>query len=393
MANQKISAVPILDLKEQLSGLRSEILTAITDVIDSTQFIMGPEIEAFEKAIANYTGASHGVGVSSGTDALLLSLMVLNVGPGKKVITSDFSFFATAGVISRVNAIPLFVDISPDSFNMDPGKLELLLERMTESERNSVKAIIPVHLYGQCADMEPILSVANHYHIPVIEDAGQAIGAEYVLSGEVKRAGVMGRMGCFSFFPTKNLGAVGDAGMVVTNDEQLALHLKQMRVHGESSRYHHNSVGGNFRMDPIQAAVLSVKLSSLEQWHRARQRNAERYSVLFRNSELQQIQLPSPIYKNMNLVNYHIYHQYVIRVPQRDGLQAYLARHSIETRVYYPLPLHQQRCFQSLGYRRGDFPESEKAAREVLALPVYPELTYAMQEYVVEKISEFYQNQ
>ncbi len=390
MKNQNIHAVPILDLKEQLNALRNEILNAVTEVIDSTQYIMGSKIEVLEQAIADYTGTSYGVGVSSGTDALLLSLMALNVGPGDRVITSDFSFIATAAVISRQYAIPLFVDIDPFTFNICPDKLQQLLWQMTNRERNKVKAIIPVHLYGQCAEMESLFAVANEYQIPLIEDAGQAIGAEYVLSGEVKRAGAMGRMGCFSFFPSKNLGGIGDAGMVVTNDEQLALLLKQKRVHGESSQYHHNAVGGNFRMDPIQAAVLSVKLPFLDQWHQARQRNAERYSDLFRKNELEQILLPTAIYKNRNLVNPHIYNQFVIRVPQRDALQAYLAQHQIETRVYYPLPLHQQGCFQSLGYRTGDFPESEKAAQEVLALPVYPELTEVMQEYVVEKISEFY---
>ena len=393
MKNQKVHTVPILDLKEQLTALRDEILASVTEVIDSTQFILGPKVEALEDSIANYTGASHGVGVSSGTDALLLSLMALNVGPGDQVITSNFSFFATAGVICRLHAIPLFIDIDPVSFNMNPHKLEQILEQMTDSDRNLVKAIIPVHLYGQCAEMEPILAVANRFQIPVIEDAGQAIGAEYLIAGEVKRAGAMGRMGCFSFFPSKNLGGVGDAGMVVTNDEQLALQLNQKRVHGESSQYHHNSVGGNFRMDPLQAVVLSVKLPYLEEWHRARQENAERYAVLFQNNELKHILLPTPLYKNRNLLNYHIYHQYVIRVPQRDALQAYLAKRRIETRVYYPLPFHQQHCFQSLGYHVGDFPESEKAAREVLSLPVYPELREEMQEYVVEKISDFYRKQ
>ncbi len=390
MKNQKINTVPILDLKAQLSGIREEIIAAVTEVIDSTQYIMGPKIEALEQAVADYTATSHAIGVSSGTDALLLALMALEVAPGDLVITSDFSFFATAGVVARLNATPVFVDIDPASFNMAPQALERVLDKMSAAEQKKVKAIIPVHLYGQCADMASILAIANRYQIPVIEDAAQAIGAEYLLDNEAKRAGSLGAIGCFSFFPSKNLGGVGDAGMVVTNDAQIAQMLKLKRTHGESAQYHHAVVGGNFRLDPIQAAVLMVKLPFLDQWHQARQRNAERYTKLFQQRNLRQVRLPEAAHANQGLANYHIYNQYVIRVAQRDQLQGFLAEHQIGARVYYPIPFHRQECFKNLGYGIGDFPESEQAAQSVLALPIYPELTAAMQDYVVEKIAEFY---
>lgn len=384
------SSVPLLDLKAQLSGIREEILAAVTGVIDSTQYIMGPHVESLEAALADYTGTAHAVGVSSGTDALLLALMALDVGPGDWVVTSDFSFFATAGVIARLNATPLFVDIDPVSFNIDPEKLAQALHNMPEQDRQNVKAIIPVHLYGQCADMAPILSVANQYQIPVIEDAAQAIGAEYSWEGTHKKAGALGNFGCFSFFPSKNLGGMGDGGMVVTNDDALAHMLKLKRVHGGSTEYEHTVIGGNFRLDPMQAAILSVKLPYLNQWHAARQHNAAYYSKLFQQSNVASIQLPEEIYQQEGLSHGHIYNQFVIRVPQRPKLQTFLKNHHIATKVYYPVPFHQQACFQHLGYEKGDFPEAEKAAEEVLALPIYPELTASMQEYVVEKIVEFY---
>ena len=387
---KKPPAVPLLDLKAQLSGIREEILDAVTAVIDSTQYIMGAQVEALEAALAEYTGTAHAVGVSSGTDALLLALMALEVGPRHRVITSDFSFFATAGVIARLNATPVFVDIDPVSFNIDPHKLAQTLHEMPQEDRQSVKAILPVHLYGQCADMAPILSVAHAHGIPVIEDAAQAIGAEYCDNGKIKKAGSLGKLGCFSFFPSKNLGAMGDGGMVTTQDEALAQLLKLKRVHGSSTEYEHPVIGGNFRLDPMQAAILQVKLPHLEQWHSARQHNAAYYSKLFQQSQSSHIQLPKVVHQQQGLRNAHIYNQYVIRVPQRAKLQVFLKNHHIATKVYYPVPFHQQACFQHLGYQQGDFPEAEKAAEEVLALPIYPELTAAMQDYVVEKILAFY---
>ncbi len=392
MENQKIQSVPLLDLKAQLSDLREDIVQAVTEVIDSTQYIMGPKVLALESVIADYTGVSHAIGVSSGTDALLLSLMALDIQPGDLVITTDFSFFATAGVIARLNARPVFVDIDPVTFNLDPEHLEHVLKTMSEEEQKKVKAIIAVHLYGQCADMSSIISIAERYHLPVIEDAAQAIGAEYMMKGEKKRAGTLGTIGCFSFFPSKNLGGVGDAGMIVTNDEQLADQLRLRRIHGAKSEYWHEVIGGNFRIDPIQAVVLAVKLPHLDSWHQARQQNAEHYTALFEKKGLGQIIPPQPVYKAQGLSNYHIYNQYMIRAPQRDELQKFLTQHQIAARVYYPIPFHRLECFQSLGYPADAFPASEQASQEVLALPIYPELTDAMQEYVVEKIAEFYRN-
>ncbi|MBF0276173.1 MAG: DegT/DnrJ/EryC1/StrS family aminotransferase [SAR324 cluster bacterium] len=390
MKNQKIKAVPLLDLQSQLTPLRAEIMTAVKDVIDSTQYIMGPKVEELENSIAEYSGVSHAVGVSSGTDALLLALMALDIGPGDLVITSNFSFFATAGVVARLNATPVFVDIDPVSFNLSPKALGNLLSNMKEKERKKVKAVIPVHLYGQCAEMSSILSITRQFGIPVIEDAAQAIGAEYLIENEVKRAGSLGSIGCFSFFPSKNLGGIGDGGMIVTSDDEIAKILKLKRVHGESTQYHHEVIGGNFRMDPIQAAVLTVKLQYLNKWHQERQKNAEYYSILFQQENIADLILPQSIYSKQGLSNYHIFNQYVIRTERRNELQTHLAKHQIAARIYYPIPFHLQPCFQSLGYQKGDFPESEKAAQTVLALPVYPELTDAMQEYVVEKIVEFF---
>lgn len=383
--------VPLLDLKSQLSPLRSEILEALTEVLDSTQYIMGAKIDALEQAIGEYTGVSEAIGVSSGTDALLLALMALDIGPGDCVITSSFSFFATAGVISRLNARPVFVDIDPISYNLDPERLKETLHQMSEEERRQVKAIIPVHLYGQCADMTPILNIANSYQIPVIEDAAQAIGAEYLEEGAAKKAGSLGTMGCFSFFPTKNLGGIGDGGMVVTSDPKLAEILRIKRVHGGHPKYYHKVIGGNFRLDPIQAVVLSIKLPYLNQWHHARQQNAHRYTELIQQAELSQVQTPTALYQEQGLPHYHIYNQYVIRVPDRDALREFLGKNQISAEIYYPFPFHLQECFHDLGYQAGDFPQAEKAAKEVLALPVYPEITEAMQAYAVQKIKEFYE--
>ena len=383
--------VPLLDLRPPLEELRDEIIEAVTQVIDSTRYIMGPEIDRLEKKIAEYCGTVDAVGVSSGTDALLLSLMVLDVGPGDLVLTSNFSFFATAGVVARLNATPVFVDIDPVTFNIDPEQLRLTLAKMDVGTRKRVKAIIPVHLYGQCADMKEILNIAAEFKIPVIEDSAQAIGAEYEIDGKKRQAGSLSDFGCFSFFPSKNLGGVGDGGIITVNKPELAEQLRLKRVHGGERKYYHRVIGGNFRLDPIQATVIRVKLPHLNRWHNQRQDNAEYYNKLFAETSLGgRISIPQVMH-SQRLENPHIYNQYVIRAEQRDKLQSFLAENEISTEVYYPLPFHLQECFLDLGGKAGDFPVSETAAEEVLALPVYPGLSRQMQEAVVEKIEEFYQ--
>ncbi|TKB27697.1 DegT/DnrJ/EryC1/StrS family aminotransferase [Desulfopila sp. IMCC35006] len=392
--------VPLLDLQAQLEYLEDDILAAVTRVVKSTRYIQGPEVEEFEKEIAEYCGAAYGVGVTSGTDALLISLMSLGIGPGDKVLTTPYSFFATMGVILRVGAIPVFADIDPISFNIDPAKMEEVLAADTSRE---IKAIIPVHLYGQCADMSAIMEMAARYGLPVIEDAAQAIGAEYPLpaagaaKGTYKRAGSMGLAGCFSFFPSKNLGGIGDAGMVVTQDKDFAERLVLMRNHGAHPKYYHKLVGGNFRLDPIQAAALRVKLPYLERWHAGRCANARRYDSLFLQSGLvdaQQIVVPKVVYSQTpgadgRIPNVHIYNQYILRVARRNELREWLNKNDIGCEVYYPVPLHKQECLGDIG-AGVQCPEAEKAADTTIALPIYPELTEAMQEYVVEKIVQFY---
>ena len=383
--------VPLLDLRPPLEELRDEIIEAVTQVIDSTRYIMGPEIDSLEKKIAEYCGTVDAVGVSSGTDALLLSLMVLDVGPGDLVLTSNFSFFATAGVVARLNATPVFVDIDPVTFNIDPEQLRLTLAKMDVGTRKRVKAIIPVHLYGQCADMKEVLNIAAEFKIPVIEDSAQAIGAEYEIDGKKRQAGSLSDFGCFSFFPSKNLGGVGDGGIVTVNKPELAEQLRLKRVHGGERKYYHRVIGGNFRLDPIQATVIRVKLPHLNRWHNQRQDNAEYYNKLFAETSIGgRISIPQVMH-SQRLENPHIYNQYVIRAEQRDQLQSFLAENEISTEVYYPLPFHLQECFLDLGGKAGDFPVSETAAEEVLALPVYPGLSRQMQEAVVDKIEEFYQ--
>ncbi|MDG2064174.1 MAG: DegT/DnrJ/EryC1/StrS family aminotransferase [SAR324 cluster bacterium] len=384
--------VPLLDLRPPLEELRDEIVEAVTQVIDSTRYIMGPEIDGLEKEIAAYCGTKDAVGVSSGTDALLLALMVLEVGPGDLVMTSNFSFFATAGVVARLNATPVFVDIDPQTFNIDPESLSRALAEMDEQTRKRVKAIIPVHLYGQCADMEAILKISREYNIPVIEDGAQAIGAECEIDGQKRSAGSSGGFGCFSFFPSKNLGGVGDGGIVTINNSEMADQLRLKRVHGGERKYYHRVIGGNFRLDPIQAAVIRVKLPHLNKWHSQRQDNAEHYNKLFAEKDLGgKVQLPF-VGHSENLQNPHIYNQYVIKAERRDELQAFLAENEIASEVYYPLPFHLQECFLHLGGKTGDFPVSEAAAEEVLALPVYPGMTKEMRETVVEQIANFYQS-
>lgn len=396
--------VPLLDLKQQMSHLREEILEAVTRVIDSTVYILGPEVSALEQEVAAYCGVDHGVGVSSGTDALLVSLMALGIGPGDQILTTPYSFFATMGVILRLGAVPVFVDIDPISFNIDPLAME---EVLAGDHEKKIKAILPVHLYGQCADMVAIMKLANHYHLPVIEDAAQAIGAECPMTSEVdvvhnhwQKAGTMGLTGCFSFFPSKNLGGIGDGGMVITNDAVYAAKIRILLNHGASPKYYHGQVGGNFRLDPIQAAVLRIKLTYLDQWHQARRDNAGRYNMLFSQTDLVKndfLVLPPAVYLTKQQTgkssgsgeNYHIYNQYVLRVKRRDALIDWLRAQDIGCEVYYPLALHQQKCLGA-NFHSLSFPQAERAAAETLALPIYPELTADMQVYVVEKIAEFY---
>lgn len=377
--------VPLLDLKAQLTAIEAEIKEAIEEVVDSTRYIMGPKIEELEQKIAEYIGVEHGVGVSSGTDALLVSLMGLGIEPGDIVITTPFSFFATAGVIARLNAIPAFVDINPDTYNIDPEALRKWFEK-NKDKAEKVKAIIPVHLYGQCADMNAIGDIAQEHSIPVVEDAAQAIGAKYPSRKGIKRAGSMGMCGCLSFFPTKNLGGVGDGGMVVTDDAEFADTLKTLRDHGSRPKYYYTLIGGNFRLDPIQAAVLLAKLPYLEQWHSMRRCNAAYYDE---NLNVEGIKTPTIAYDRDS----HIYNQYIISLPgRRSQLRDFLNEREIGHEVYYPVPLHLQECFEYLGHSSGDFPMSEYAAEHILALPIYPELTTEMQDCVIGAIKEFYEN-
>ena len=375
--------VPLLDLKAQLATIEDELKAAVLEVIDSTRYIMGPKVEALEEAVAAYTDSQFAIGVSSGTDALLAALMVLDVGPGDIVVTAPYTFFATAGAIARLHAIPAFVDIGPDTYNMDPAALRAWFENETE-KRDKVKAIIPVHLYGQCADMEPILEVAREFNVPVIEDAAQAIGAQYPSKEGLKKAGSMGAMGCFSFFPSKNLGGIGDGGMIVTDAPDLDEKLRCVRGQGIQPKYYHPVIGANFRLDTIQAAALLVKLKYLDTWHGMRRENAAYYDE---NLHAEGVKKPHITYQR----EHHIYNQYVVAVPERrDELREHLNRSDIGNEVYYFLALHQQACFAYLGYRKGDFPHSEYAAAHTVALPIYPELTTEMQDAVIESIEAFY---
>jgi len=384
--------VPLLDLKAQYASIRHEVRDAIDQVLESQQFILGPQVAEFETAVASYVGVGHGIGVSSGTDALLVALMVLGIKPGDRVITTAYSFFATAGVIARLNAVPIFVDIDPVSYNMSPASLEKTWASLDRADKERVKTILPVHLFGQCADMAAILERAQEIGVPVVEDAAQAIGAAYV---DGRPAGSMGLMGCFSFFPSKNLGGIGDGGMVVTDDDSAAERVRLLRNHGAKPKYFHKVVGGNFRLDTIQAAVLLVKLKHVDGWTRARQEHAERYRKLFEQAGLldgENLTLPEVVDGSPG-PRAHIYNQYVLRARKRDSLREFLSSNEIGTEVYYPVPFHLQECFRELGYRPGDFPEAERAARETLALPVYPELTAEQQEYVLDRIAAFYRGQ
>jgi dTDP-4-amino-4,6-dideoxygalactose transaminase len=372
--------VPLLDLKAQYATIKAEVEAALAEVMESQHFILGPKVEQCEKAVAKYSNCSHGVGVSSGSDALLACLMAENIGPGDEVITTPYTFFATVGAIVRVGATPIFVDIDPVTYNLDVSQIASKITGKT-------RAIIPVHLYGQVADMEAVMAVAGKHGLIVIEDAAQAIGAE----SKGRRAGSIGHYGCFSFFPSKNLGAAGDAGMIVTNDAERAERLKCIRGHGSKPKYYHKVIGGNFRIDALQAAIVSAKLPHLNQWTEARQENARKYGELFMEARLT-TSSAGPAYLILPAVvaNRHIFNQYVIRVPQRDELQAALKGQGIGTEVYYPVCMHLQECFAFLGYKTGSYPESERAAKETLALPVYPELSEAQLRYVVQCIREFY---
>jgi len=375
--------VSLLNLKLQYQSIREEVLREIEKLCDKQSFILGENVAGLENEIAQYCHTKYAIGVASGTDAILLALMAAGVDPGDKVITTPYTFFATAGSIARLNAIPVFVDIDPETFNIDPNKLEDCLKQFTvHSSRFTVKAIIPVHLYGQCAEMEPILKLSKKYRLTVIEDAAQTIGAEY----KGKRAGSLGDFGCFSFYPSKNLGGFGDGGMVTTNNERLAEKVRILRVHGSKPKYYHKFVGINSRLDEIQAVVLRIKLRHLETWTRKRQEKAETYNFLFKEAGLLNT-ITLPVIRPNGR---HVFNQYVIRVKKRDNLREYLAKEGIGTEIYYPVPLHLQECFRYLGCKRGNLPVSEKAAKETLALPIYPELTPEEQEYVVNKIAEFY---
>lgn len=362
--------VPLLDLKAQYAAIKDEILAAVGEVLETQRCIGGPKVEELESQIAKASDCKFSVGTSSGTDAILNSLMSLCIGPGDEVITTPFTFFATAGCIVRTGAKPVFVDIDPETYNIDPAKIEAAVTEKT-------KAILPVHLYGQMADMDPIMDIAKKHNLVVIEDAAQSITSTY----KGKKAGSFGTTGCFSFFPSKNLGGIGDGGMIVTDDQAIYERMKIMREHGQKPQYHYLHIGGNFRLDAIQAAALLVKLPHLDQWSQARRDNAAYYDEKFKGTKVL-----TP-YINPECVS--IYNQYVVRVPNRDKVLAHLKEKNIGCAVYYPVPLHLQECFKYLGYAAGDFPESEKAAKEVLALPVYPELTDEMKDFVAETLLGF----
>ena len=388
MKSPKIT-VPLLDLKPQYQALKAELDEAMLKVAASQMFILGPAVRELEEKLAAYSGAKHGIGLSSGTDALLIALMALDIGAGDEVVTSPYTFFATGGTIARVGARPVFLDIEPASYNIDVNLVRQFLEQDCERRAGGlynretggrVRALMPVHLYGQSADMDPLMALARKYDLPLIEDAAQSIGAEYPPG---RRSGGIGDIGCLSFFPTKNLGAFGDAGMCVTNDDTLAARLRMLRVHGMEPKYYHALIGGNFRIDELQAAVLLVKFRHLEDWHAGRRRNAAYYDAAFRKAGIAD-RVTTPVALPGHR---HIYNQYVIRAPNRDRLRAYLAECGIGTEVYYPVPLHMQQCFAYLGYQPEDCPQSARAAQETLALPIYPELTETQLQYVVDSIA------
>jgi dTDP-4-amino-4,6-dideoxygalactose transaminase len=364
--------VPLLDLKAQFNPIKNEVMNAVEAVFESQQFINGPQVKELEKQIAAYSGCKSGIGVSSGTDAILCALMALDIKAGDEVITTPFTFFATAGCIWRVGAKPVFVDIDLQTYNIDVNKIEKAITKKT-------KAIMPVHLFGQIADMDPIMEIAKRHKLFVIEDAAQSIGASY----KGKKAGSIGTVGCFSFFPSKNLGTAGDGGMIVTQDTDLGERLEMMRGHGSKPKYFHQVVGGNFRLDTLQAAILLVKLKHLDNWSASRRSNAAKYDNHLKDMHF-------IIRPHIEPHNVSIYNQYVLRVPKRDQLRTFLTGKEIGTEIYYPLSLHEQNCFKELGHKKGDFPNSETAAAETVALPIYPELAEEQIAYVAESIKSFY---
>jgi dTDP-4-amino-4,6-dideoxygalactose transaminase len=384
--------VPLLDLKLQYATLKQQLNEALIHCAESQSFILGPEVEKLEHNLETYLGCRYALGITSGTDALLIALMALDMKPGDEVIVPTFSFFATAGVVSRLQAVPVFCDIDPITFNLDPACVEKIITPKT-------KAIIPVHLYGQSAEMDGLMTLAKRHSIAIVEDGAQAIGAQYK---DGRKAGTIGDIGCYSFFPSKNLGCFGDGGLVVTNNEDLAKKLRILRVHGSEPKYYHKVVGGNFRLDAIQAVVLNIKLPHLDAWSQKRRVNAELYTRLFKNvglseqegvlaySEKNKVLLPAAVYRQTGVRNYHIYNQYVIRIQQRDALKAYLSDKNIGSEIYYPVPFHRQECFAYLHAKDTQFPESNRAAQECLALPIFPELTDDQITYVVESIGEFF---
>jgi dTDP-4-amino-4,6-dideoxygalactose transaminase len=378
MATDARSAAPFpfLDLKAQFASIRGEVTDAVARVLESQYFILGPEVDAFEKEVSAYTGCKYAIGCASGSDALILALLALDIGPGDEVITAPFTFFASAGSIARVGARPVFVDIDPHAFNIDPGAIERAITPRT-------KAIMPIHLFGLCAEMDEIQRVGAARGIPVIEDAAQAIGARY----KDRQAGSIGTIGCFSFFPSKNLGGAGDGGMLTTNDALLAEKLRLLHVHGARTKYEYELLGINSRLDALQAAILRVKLRHLESWSAGRQKNAGRYRELFREFRLESnVTLPmAPAHAS------HIYNQFTIRIKERDALREYLVSRGIPSEIYYPKPLHLQKAFAYLGHKSGDFPVSEAASLQVLSLPIFPELTETRQHSVVSAIADFYQ--
>ncbi|MGB5848138.1 MAG: DegT/DnrJ/EryC1/StrS family aminotransferase [Ignavibacteriaceae bacterium] len=384
--------VPLLDLKVQYQSLKNELDDAILKVAESQYFILGPDVKKMEENFCEFLSCKYSIGVSSGTDALLLALMSIDLKQGDEVIVPAYSFFATAGVVSRLNAVPVFADIDPVTFNINPAEIE---KRITSKTR----AIIPVHLYGQSADMDPIMEIARNNNLIVIEDGAQAISTKYK---DGKSVGTIGDIGCYSFFPSKNLGCYGDGGLVVTNDDDFEHIMRIKRVHGGAPKYYHKVIGGNFRLDAIQAAVINVKLPHLNDWSEGRRKNAERYNQLFVEAGLAEetgrikfdgdnkVLLPQAVYKDVDgLKNYHIYNQYIIRTEKRDELLEFLADNEINTEIYYPVPFHLQECFSDLGYKEGDFALSEEAGNTSLALPIYPELNDEQLVYVVQKIKEF----
>lgn len=383
--------IPLLDLKSQYLSMKDELDAALIGVAESTAYIMGPAVKKMEEEMAQFLGSKYAVGVSSGTDALLLALMAIGVGKDDEVIIPTYSFFATAGVVSRLNAVPVMVDSDPVTFNIDPTQIEAKITSKT-------KAIIPVHLYGQSADMEPIMAIAKKHNLRVIEDGAQAISVQYK---DGRQVGNIGDIGCFSFFPSKNLGCFGDGGLVVTNDDELIDTIRIMRVHGGKPKYYHKVIGGNFRLDSIQAAVLSVKLPHLNDWSAKRRENAAYYTKLLIEAGLAEeagrikfddknkVLIPKAVYEGPGLVNYHIYNQYVLRVERRNALRAFLTEKGIGNEVYYPVPFHRQECFAHLNLKDEDYPVANCAATDSFAIPIYPELTKEMMEYVVASIAEF----